>query len=87
MSLSKASKVLPASTMVRAYSWVSARVLPAIICNSPMPRMAFIGVRNSCDMVARKRLLARFAASAASLASRRAASCSFDSEMSMKLPM
>ena len=38
------------------------------------PRMAFIGVRISCDMLARNALLARFAASAASLADTSAAS-------------
>jgi hypothetical protein len=46
------------------------------------PSIAFMGVRISCDILARKMLLARFAASAASLLACRAASARLRSVMS-----
>ena len=51
-----------------------------------MPRMAFIGVRISWLTLARNSLLARLAASAASLARRSASSVRFWSSMSVMVP-
>ncbi len=48
--------------------------------------MAFIGVLISCDMLARKALLARLAASAASRARRRSSSASIRSVTSRTTP-
>ena len=67
MSLIRYSRASPDSATIlrksrcRAESWVSKS-------NSVMPMMAFIGVRISWLMLAKNRLLARLAASAASLA-------------------
>ena len=56
------------------------------MASSVMPRMAFIGVRISWLTLARNSLLARLAASAASLARRSASSACFWSSMSMQGP-
>jgi hypothetical protein len=48
-----------------------------------MPMMAFIGVRSSCDMLARNEVLVRLAASAAARASCMACSVALRAEMSV----
>ncbi len=53
--------------MFRYSRWSGVRSVAS--ASSVMPRIAFIGVRTSCDMFARKVLFARFAASAARRAS------------------
>jgi len=58
------------------------RLVEEISSSSTMPRMAFIGVRISWLIAARNALLARFADSAASRASRNVRSASMSDEMS-----
>ena len=85
MSLINASRDSPdLRTMVR-YSRCSS-VSGVSSASSVMPMMAFIGVRISWLMFARKPLLARLAASAASLAFCNSSSERFRSVMSTRVP-
>ena len=68
MSLIRASRCSPLRLIVSRYWPCRASRFRSRSMSCEKPRMAFIGVRISCDMFARKALLARLAASAASFA-------------------
>ena len=68
MSLIRARRCSPLRLMVPRYWYCRGLRSWSRSISWENPRMAFMGVRISCDMLARKTLLARLAASATSLA-------------------
>ncbi len=81
----RSSDLLDSRTTARLARWsLSSGVIAS---SSSMPSTPFIGVRISWLTVARKVLLARLAASAASFAARRSPSRRFSSVMSAQWPL